>query len=90
MLKGKGWLKEHKGAFKDLSKTYKQAKYAVLLLADMGNETIEEFNFVSGTIEEAIVEGNSRSWWPVLLVQEPTEKSKRSFTLSHQLLRLSF
>jgi len=51
MLRGKKWLKECKATVKDPSKAYKQAKFAVLLLADMANETIAESNFVSGTIE---------------------------------------
>jgi len=45
MLRGKKWLKAHKATVKDPSKAYKQAKYAVLLLADMGNETIAQCNF---------------------------------------------
>jgi len=81
MLRGRKWRKEHKEAIKDLSKTYKQVKYAVLFLADMGNETIAQFNFVAGTIEEAIVEGHPGSWWPVLFVQEPIAEKQALFYL---------
>jgi len=70
MLRGKKWLEEYRETIKDLSKTYKQARYAVLLLADMGNETIAGFNFASMNIERAIVEGQPRLW-PALFVQKP-------------------
>jgi len=78
MLRGKEWLREYKKTIKDLSKIYKQARYAVLLLADMGNETIAQYNFVSGEIAEAIVEGYRRSW-PALFVQKPVAGKRAIF-----------
>jgi len=51
MLRGKEWLRGYKEIIKGLSKIYKQARYAVLLFADMGNETIAGFNFESMDIE---------------------------------------
>jgi len=80
MLRGKKWLKEYRDAIKDLSKAYKQARYAVLLLADMGNQRIAGFNFVPMNIERAIVEGHPRQW-PALFVQKPVAEKRALFYL---------
>jgi len=80
MLRGKKWLKEFKETVADLDKVYKQAKYAVLLLADIGNKTIAGFNFVPGGFKEAIVERYSQLW-PALFVQKPIAEKCALFYL---------
>jgi len=50
----------------------------VRLLADMGDETIAGFNFVSMNIERAIVERHPRRW-PALFVQKPVAEKHALF-----------